>query len=339
MYAMSNKSLWIGLVVWILLACNLLSSWSGTKQFATLSSSPPPSPPPSSSSSSSTDERTHVDPRVDWDDTERIARHLDQQNATRSANHTKKFRNVQNVALFRQLHKRKYRYTASTYSAAGVQITNAFAYVHIWKSGGTTIEKQAQNRSFAARFIQRYPYALTFVRDPVDHFLSGWSECMFRWHKNKKNKKDKREASKIDAQNYSQVITTYLENTRRMIQSGRKTHGCNIHSLPQVNFLFDRKGKLYSNLKIIGDISEMGQVMGAINFTYRPDVTARVASTNTIKQTYFPAKREWLRNETLQAICEFVALDYFMLDYQLPDPCRRASPGTSPLLRQLKLIE
>jgi hypothetical protein len=81
-------------------------------------------------------------------------------------------------------------YESKTGRWAAVGLNLDWAYIHIWKSGGTTIEKQTGRgqRGLHDPTIRNRRHWMSLVRDPIDHFLSGWAECGMRskrgrpWH-------------------------------------------------------------------------------------------------------------------------------------------------------------
>ena len=77
-------------------------------------------------------------------------------------------------------------------------------------------------------------------------------------------------------------------------------------------------------LVLVGDLRELkGVFTKVLKLPYNDQVeTGRNSSTVYEKQRYFPSRLDWLSNETVLALCEFVAIDYFLLDFDPPEPCR-----------------
>ena len=71
-------------------------------------------------------------------------------------------------------------------------LTDKFAYLHIFKNGGTTIGAQVRptqrNHSPLSSFEMSARTWIAFVRDPIAHFFSGWQECMTRRYNQKYNR-------------------------------------------------------------------------------------------------------------------------------------------------------
>jgi hypothetical protein len=158
----------------------------------------------------------------------------------------------------------------------------------------------------------------TFVRDPLDHFLSGYSECGFRSSRNIKV----HELPAWNESDYNRRIVAYLEK----VQQSSGWLPCELHSYPQVNSLLNPvNGQFYAQLKAIGDVQEMPAFLPRITgFAYNYNKTlGNDATTNHIKVNYFPARKDLLSDETLQKICRYIALDYYFFDYEPPRACQQ----------------
>jgi hypothetical protein len=213
------------------------------------------------------------------------------------------------------------RFQVRTASAGGVLLNDQFAYLHIWKSGGTTIEKQAKARQYRTGKFKNHKL-VTFVRDPVDHFLSGWAECGLRWY----TKARKRELEEmVKANSYDARIRTYLSQVRDAAKSSSRQIVCVAHSYPQANFILNKDGELRNNLKVIGDLREISGVLEMVGFPYDDSKNlGRDASQSKLKTTYYPSRKDLISNVTMLEICQFVAIDYFLFDFEPPEACRAA---------------
>ena len=49
---------------------------------------------------------------------------------------------------------------------------------------------------------------------------------------------------------------------------------------------------------------------------------SNIASENEIKSQYFPRNASLLSRRTIQDICRYIALDYYLFDFDPPAPCR-----------------
>jgi hypothetical protein len=149
---------------------------------------------------------------------------------------------------------------------------------------------------------------MTFVRDPIDHFLSGWAEC------------EGRQGEKKSEKPYHFRVKTWLNKIKTKAPS---ICHCHIHSFPQATFLLDGNGKMYSQLELIGDLREFVGVLELVGFKYNNSLEGgRLSAENELIQKYYPHRKDLLSNDTVRAICEFVALDYFLFDFELPGVCK-----------------
>lgn len=221
------------------------------------------------------------------------------------------------------------RFRVKTASAGAILLTDIFGYLHIWKSGGTTIGKQSRKGQVSVNngeFQKRDWF--TFVRDPIDHFLSAWAECgerRYKWNRKKGATLPEWNETKYDGriQGYAQRVVTVFDATA---SSSRTRMTCDWHALPQTNFMFDNNGKVHKKLKLVGDISEIPAVLELLGFHYDENRGAhRVASDSRIKTQAFPSRRDLLSNTTLLTLCEFLAMDYFLFDFEPPAVCQE--PG------------
>ena len=281
----------------------------------------------------------------------------------------------------------QHRYISQVKSTAGIQFPNLLslnlwndtttnniptntklAYLHIFKSGGTTIVGQVQEyyrgrgkkgvvgQRSMEYFEQNNYLFFTLVRDPIDHFLSGWSECMYRRYPEESkaiqamnmNKAKDAAADTTMEQNeklqyvlYNEQIRKYLKQTKQATkeQSGYISP-CETHSFPQINFLLtnhtsttitnpnpNHNNHIFRNdLILVGELVEIESILKDIlHFSkyYNSSNTGRIASENNVKSKYFPSKRNWLSNSTLIVICHFVLYDYYFFNYTLPQVCQK----------------
>jgi hypothetical protein len=196
---------------------------------------------------------------------------------------------------------------------------------HVFKSGGTTITLQTggQQLSLQDPEIAKRKW-LTFVRDPIDHFLSGWAECGSRSRKglNASNAA----ATYDEGLNASNAAATYDEGIQQWLeQTKNETTGqrCAIHSFPQANFMLDATYNIaYEQLELVGDLLEMANVLESIGFPYDPKKIGRNASQNVIKQQQYPVRKDLISDKIMRAICDFVAIDYYLFDFEPPAACK-----------------
>jgi hypothetical protein len=213
------------------------------------------------------------------------------------------------------------------------RINDDFWFRHIWKNGGTTVELQTgapqlDQRNAGNRTV------VTVVRDPIDHFLAGWQECGYR------NPNEMGGRSNIKTKTYDERIRTWLTTTQKrkayhiwLGQSKNATRStkpscrgscaCSVHSLPQANFLITETGIIDPNIGLVGDLRELRGVLSLTRFQYNASIgNGKNSSTNSFKTRFFPRKRHLISNETMRALCAFLSLDYFVMDFEIPDACK-----------------
>jgi Sulfotransferase family len=213
--------------------------------------------------------------------------------------------------------------------------------IDVWKSGGTTIADQTKGKQVSVQELENRSKWMTFVRDPIDHFLSGYSECRFRTH-------EKRRVNELPAWNpakYDHQIRVWLKEVKDATRIDKID--CHIHSFPQANFLIDKESKqFYPRIQAIGDMHELPAFLETIaKFPYNyQQGRSRVATENHVKMNYFPSRRDLLTEHTLQQICKFVSLDYYFFAFEPPAVCKTdnsilLTPETQQLLPILEKPE
>ena len=199
------------------------------------------------------------------------------------------------------------------------KLNKDYAFRHIFKSGGTTI--QEQTRAGHAGHVPQWSVGnrslMTVVRDPIDHFLSGWAECGYRCFDEMMN------LTTSDA--YDDRVTAWLQ----YVQSPKRIRCLNTvmpHSMPQANYLWegDRKFEWDEKLDLVGDLDELPGLLELIDVHYNESLKkGNAAKDNEIKNRYFPRNKSILSNSTLKSICSYVALDYYLFSFEPPPACRQ----------------
>lgn len=174
---------------------------------------------------------------------------------------------------------------------------------------------------------------LTFVRDPIDHFLSGWAEWGLRdgYYRTKKPfPGEEHMPAPLDFKNgFANRIKAYLLTTRRYSLSW-KHWSDELHSFPQGNFMLshDQHRNVYPQLLYVGDLKEMPAVLRLANFTFNHTISvARTSEGSLYKRKYFHSsiksfKEKEIPDELMIEICKFVAIDYYLFDFEPPVPCQ-----------------
>jgi hypothetical protein len=199
-------------------------------------------------------------------------------------------------------------------------INNRFAYRHIFKNGGSTVKKQTGSRHVKKNKVGER-IVVAALRDPMDRFLSGWAECGERY-------KGYMEYEKTDDRDYDGRIQLWLNRTKSLALNKRSCKRsvqcmCGFHSLPQANFMLTRKKIIDPKIGLVGDLHELSDLLAVTGFQYDYSIeTSRNATLSTLKNKHFPIKKHLITNDTMRSICEFLSLDYFLFDFELPAPCR-----------------
>lgn len=101
------------------------------------------------------------------------------QGSLRSSYHQRKF--LARKSRISSEFEARVRFQTQPQQYAAVVISPQFAFLHIWKNGGTTIVDLVGGKQsyLSEEWIQNRQW-VAFVRDPIDRFLSAWAECGFR---------------------------------------------------------------------------------------------------------------------------------------------------------------
>jgi len=238
----------------------------------------------------------------------------------RSLAHQHKFFSVRDSVLSWVKSHKEERYLLRGTGKGGrlfaFKLNKDYAFRHIFKSGGTTIQEQTR-AGHVPQWSVGNRSLMTLVRDPIDHFLSGWAECGYRCFDEMMN------LTTSDA--YDDRVTAWLQ----YVQSP-KSKPClkrvMLHSMPQANYLWegDSKFEWDGKLDLVGDLDELPGLLELIDVHYNESLKkGNVAKGNEIKNRYFPRNKNILSNSTLKSICSYVALDYYLFSFEPPLACRK----------------
>ena len=211
-------------------------------------------------------------------------------------------------------------------------VTPKYAYLHIYKNGGTTVAAQTKHGHILLPKVSKYNW-FTVVREPMDHFLSGWSECGDRDRKHLRIQLGLPPTGPLDENepippnlllDYDSRVSDWLMQVQATPMA---KWNCTMHSFPQVNYMLNRRGDVFPQLQIVGDLRELPAVMQTVGFPYQETVqTGRNATADEYLSTYYPRRVDLLSNETMRNLCDYLAIDYFLLGYPLPPPCHDMPP-------------
>mmetsp|Transcript_33991 Transcript_33991/g.81693 ORF Transcript_33991/g.81693 Transcript_33991/m.81693 type:complete len:451 (+) Transcript_33991:174-1526(+) len=220
-----------------------------------------------------------------------------------------------------------------------------WAYMHVLKAGGTTVQRQCNTSSFAVGFenpVFLTHKLFTFVRDPIDHFIAGFKES----------------ASRPGGSSYqptNESISRYLE--RRLSNSNFQ------HSIPQIEFLIyhpppprrnnnnrnlpimsrrrrpttttrpppdddddddmllpDTSPERYlKRIKFVGEMKDMEKFMKHQQLPWNETL---VEKRHYETKRRFDGLRNKLSMDVVEKICEYKMIDYCFFDFNPPDVCR-----------------
>ncbi len=201
-----------------------------------------------------------------------------------------------------------------------VAVNDKYAYLHVFKNGGSTVSGVTNNAHTKSKDLGDERKLFTTVRDPIDHFLSGWAECGYR-----SESPDDDPAFTLDVSIDSR-IESWMDCVEAFIEGGRDAcTNCAKHSYPQSSFMMhpDDLESIHPSLEMIGDLKELEGMLEVAGFTdYDESKRERSSSENAIKVERYPRDKTLLSDKTLQRICDFVVLDYLLFDFDPPAACR-----------------
>jgi hypothetical protein len=232
------------------------------------------------------------------------------------------------------------RFQANLFLWGANILTENYAYIHIFKNGGTAIAAQTKRDHVPteSKEVQTRKW-MTLVRDPLEHFLSGWAECGNEYRKLRLERQKKNRDTPFDPKSNESIPRDIQASYDARIRSwiirvrhyARPKHDwfCEIHSFPQINSILNANGHVPENMEIVGDLKELPAVLNLTGFGHYNTSRATVernASANAYLRIYFPRRLDLLSNETIRSLCDFLAIDYYMLDYPLPPQCHDMGP-------------
>lgn len=257
-----------------------------------------------------------------------------ERSAVKSASHQRKFLARRHLMFADFDDKMLFQSDLSDFAA--IVISPDFAFLHIWKCGGSTVTSMlpgVDQVSLNNMDVQERSWVTT-VRDPIDRFLSAWAECGYR-------QLDNNWTGEYDKLNHPSVLDwihgEYDFRVRAFLNEVKQyTYpapilSCHTHAHPQANAMMNTGRRIDDRIKIVGDLEELTTVLDLANFEdTKEGIRDRTAATNQIKTGLFPKKREDLKDDTLLELCEYYALDYYLFDFEPPLIC--VQPG-GPLAR------
>ena len=254
----------------------------------------------------------------------------------RSLSHQRKFFAVRSAVLswVKQNQRHLLKGTGKEGRFFAFLVNNDYAFRHIFKSGGTTVQLQTHKgkRGHVTEWGFGNRSLFTTVRDPLERFLSGWAECGLRHFDAMAN------LTVSDA--YDDRVRAWLQYllTSKGTSNGRKGKGskgagndkrnlrtCRPHSMPQTNYLWQRDDTFewHARLDLVGELKELPRLLELIGFPYDDSMSVgNDARESEVKMRHFPRSIDLLSNNTVLDVCKYLALDYYLFDFDPPAPCR-----------------
>lgn len=191
----------------------------------------------------------------------------------------------------------------------GYILNEKYAFRHIFKNGGTTVGIQV-HKEFSHDSQRRIGKRnlIASIRDPIEHFLSGWAECAVR--------------DKLQYEGYDDAIFNWFQKVKQC--KGRSPCRCFVHGYPQAGFLLQLPSKTFlENIDLIGDVKELPDLLEFVGFEFNRTLGfGRVAKDDDFKKELYPRNRDLLSNRTIDALCQYLALDYYIFDHTPPPQCK-----------------
>lgn len=221
------------------------------------------------------------------------------------------------------------------YSA--VLLSNSFAFFHIWVNGDRTLiptveahlgvedaqvgrTTEVQSRKWVA-----------LVRNPMEHFLQGWALAEIKVVQDARERGHEDLANKIlakwEERTLEERLIVFLDQLETYAKSSSTAMLSPLmHALPQTNFLMDDTGALHPNLALIADVDDWATVLKFSDFPGPIDEN-RKEQLSDLQLKYFATEFYKFSKPTLLRVCEFLAIDYFLLPYEAPSTClKRRGP-------------
>jgi len=225
------------------------------------------------------------------------------------------------------------RHSLDTGQWGANQVTKEWAYLHIYKNGGTTVLFQTGRDHVPVSRVRTKKW-FTVVRDPIHHFLSGWSECGDRSRRGRRIKQGLPPTGPLEANetippnllyDYDFRVARWLVEVQSQVMT---SWSCHMHCFPQVNYMLNSRNEISPELQIVGDLGELPAMLDFIGFKFREDIpSGRNATADPFLTKFYPRRTDLLSNETVLKLCDFLAIDYYLLEYPLPEACEGMPVG------------
>jgi len=211
----------------------------------------------------------------------------------------------------------------------GHKVTQSWGYKHIWKSGGTTIAKTLgpRARKFDEATRKELTRYFTMVRDPLDHYISGFQETIKRTIDKWGNFKPTEPLLNMTVPEAFKAFTErVLDHIVRDGEKAPRRPRCKVchegHSFPQTRFFFTNTREFLHEIQYVGHMYEMCAIFRKV--IGREDLRikkANVAMDDKVKK-YWSIRIEEVDAETMEKVCKIIAVDYCVFGFDYPERCK-----------------
>lgn len=252
------------------------------------------------------------------------------------------------------LFDRDVRFDTDQGEYGGVILSDEWAFLHVWVNGDRTVIKVAEDQLEETQHRKDFTEVrnrkwMALVQDPIQHFLEGWALTELKLVQEFQDRDHGDLASRIVASweasdmSYDDRVSEFLDRVKKYsTKAATATLSPMMHALPQTNFLLDDVGQIHPNIEMIGDVSEWKAMMELAGFQKNADLT-HLDQTPTLQSKYFPSEVNRLSRDTIIKLCDFLAMDYYLLSYDAPTAClKKNGPLDFPhrrLIQHRKLHE
>ncbi|KAL3902816.1 MAG: hypothetical protein SGARI_005661 [Bacillariaceae sp.] len=169
----------------------------------------------------------------------------------RSAGHQEKFLARKDLVSRFPLES---RFKANSHRYSAYDLTDHYAFMHLWKCGGTSVENMGVQQHWLDQKQIKSKAWIALVRDPIEHFLSAWAEIRYRRYLNRKKRRKEEfrhpENEEWMIGDYDQRVKTFLAEVKSTIWP-ETIRSENTHANPQANFLMDENGTIFDNVQVM----------------------------------------------------------------------------------------
>ena len=158
--------------------------------------------------------------------------------------------------------------------SSAIILNSKFTYRHIWKNGGTAIQKYMGNAD--QHYLEEPEIKasdniwMTLVRDPISHLLSGWSEVGVREIEERMKERNITFSSFRNEQEEHDVLSSIILNDHRIQPKKGLFSRSRNGRYHEVTSITDLNGRIYNYLQFMlqmirdGHSSDMGHAVHSV---------------------------------------------------------------------------